>query len=204
MYIPSWKRPTVYASRRLPIFSTLFTVPFVLVTAVSSVEISLSRSSSDISGRTMNITSYVRFIRLSPNLSLGRVRLRVVFWLAVEAVHRRIRTFGQNHCHCVGGGVQNRVHHRELPLRERLQNSRLRRDPQPDPHKLFRAQRPDDRLHPVVPGGTAALADANRAHRQIQLVVNHDQVCFRSKLVLVEQLLHRDAAQVHESLWLCQ
>src|SRR5450432_2589569 len=54
---PSWNRRTTYASRRLPIFSVLLTAPPEEVTAVSSVEISLSWSSSVMSGRTINISS---------------------------------------------------------------------------------------------------------------------------------------------------
>src|SRR5579872_6615507 len=43
-----------------------------------------------------------------------------------------------------------------------------------------------------------------RAQREIQLVLNHDQVRLRSRLVLAEQLPHREAAQIHERLGLGQ
>ncbi len=55
--MPSAKPRTMYASRRLPMRSTFFTVAPEVLAWVSSVEISLSRSSSVMSGRTMNISS---------------------------------------------------------------------------------------------------------------------------------------------------
>src|SRR5579885_1439216 len=170
--MPSLKRRTVYARRRLTIRSTLLTVPLVVETAVSRVEISLSRSSSAMSGRTMNISSYVRFMRFSPNL-LGRVRRCLVVLFAVKAVHRRCRTFRQNHLHRCGSPVEDFVDDLQLPPGERPQNALLGRDPQ---------------------------ADANRPQRQVQLVVNHDQVRLRTQLIFVQQLLYGDAAQVHERI----
>src|SRR5207245_6626664 len=46
--------------------------------------------------------------------------------------------------------------------------------------------------------------DADRTHRQIQHVVNYDQVGFRPKLMLLQQALHRSTAQVHKRFWLSQ
>src|SRR5437588_11876864 len=53
-------------------------------------------------------------------------------------------------------------------------------------------------------GGSATLPNANRAERQIQLVVNHDQAIRRIDFEILDQLAHRETAQVHEGLWLCQ
>src|ERR1700756_5418273 len=167
--------------------STLLTVPLVGGKTVSRVEISLSRSSSAISGRTMNINSYVRFIYFSPN---PLVRLRIVVLLAVEAVHGRCRTFRQNHVSRFASQVEDFVDDLQLPLGERPQNSFLGSDPEADAQELLHVQRPDDRLHPVVSRRTAPLPDANRAQRQVQFVVNHDQVRLRTQLILVQEFLY--------------
>src|SRR5258708_4009173 len=71
---------------------------------------------------------------------------------------------------------------------------------QPHAQYLFRAQRIDDRLHPVVPGGRSALADSHRSQRKVQLVINHEQILLRVGLVFPGQFQHRHAAQVHEGL----
>src|SRR3954454_10505384 len=41
---------------------------------------------------------------------------------------------------------------------------------------------------------------SQRAERKIQFVLNHDQVRFRTQLVLLDQLANRNATQVHERL----
>ena len=57
---------------------------------------------------------------------------------------------------------------------------------------------------PLWPAELPPLANANRAQRQIQFVVNHNQVGFRPDLMLGHQFTNRHAAQVHEGLWLGQ
>src|SRR4029077_374039 len=43
-----------------------------------------------------------------------------------------------------------------------------------------------------------------RAQRKIQLVLNYNQVRLRRRLVLPQQLPHREPAQIHERLWFGQ
>src|ERR1700691_3926887 len=69
--MPSLNLPTRYARRRLP-QTSLLVVPPAELTEDSSVEINLLSSSSTISGRTMNINSYLRFISYLPILSESR------------------------------------------------------------------------------------------------------------------------------------
>src|SRR3954471_13146035 len=120
-------RPT-YARRRLPILSTDFTVPLPPVTAASRFEINLSSSSSTMSGRTMNITSYVRSIFTAPysfqgsaakplcphgSRSLFRSRSPITFFRffcsLVEDVHRFRYAFFHDHLHCIGRPLQHLV-----------------------------------------------------------------------------------------------
>src|SRR5580700_3110398 len=76
--MPSLNLPTRYASRRLP-QTSLLAVPPAEVTDDSSVEINLFRSSSTISGLTINISSYLRFISY----------LQILVWLRDSAPLRR-------------------------------------------------------------------------------------------------------------------
>ena len=77
---------------------------------------------------------------------------------SVETVHRRRSPFRQNHVHCFRGLVQHFVDPFELRLSKRLQDSLLRRDPQPDPQEFLCSKGTDDGLHAIVPGRTASFA----------------------------------------------
>src|SRR5271165_5475373 len=73
-----------------------------------------------------------------------------------------------------------------------------------DAHKLLRTQRVDHRLHTVVSRRPAPRPDPQRPERQVELVVEQYQVLLGLRLVLLDQLAHRLAAQVHESFRLGQ
>ena len=55
-----------------------------------------------------------------------------------------------------------------------------------------------------MPSRTAPLPNANRAQRQIQFVINDDQIRLRLELMLCQQLAQGQAAQVHVGLRLGQ
>src|SRR5262245_16569263 len=141
--------------------------------------------------------------------SLWRILLRLR--LAVKAIHRRRRAFFQNHVHRLCSGIEHFVNNFQLRLTERRQNVvdairdfMIRRNPQPYAQDLLRTQGIQDRFHPVMPRRAPALANPNPAQRQIQLVVNHDQVTLWLDLVFRHQFMHRQPAQVHVGLWLSQ
>src|SRR5690349_15596900 len=76
-------------------------------------------------------------------------------------------------------------------------------------NELFRAERGDDRLQTVMTTSRAAFANANLAHRQSEVIGNHDQLLcrllqWRIAFELAQQAGNCAAAQVHERLWLGQ
>src|SRR5215469_6879256 len=83
-------------------------------------------------------------------------------------------------------------------------NSLLGGDAQANPQEFLRAQRPDDRLHAVVSRRTASLTDADRAHGQVQFVVNHQQIGLSFQPMRLKQLANREPAQIHVRLGLGQ
>ena len=64
------------------------------------------------------------------------------------------------------------------------------------PREILVAQLADDRAHAVVRAGAAALAHAQLAERQVEVVVDDEQVLERRALAR-ENLAHGDARQVH-------
>src|SRR5271166_1872419 len=105
------------------------------------------------------------------------------FFFPVEAVHRRRRTFRQNHFHRFFRGIEHSIQHRKIRLAQRRQQIALavfdfvlRSHANPDAQKILRAQHPDDRLDPVMPRRTSPRMNSQRAQRKIQLVLNHDQI----------------------------
>src|SRR6185437_5637623 len=133
------------------------------------------------------------------------------FVLAVKPVHGRRNSFANDHVHGLRRHVQRFVHCYKLRLAERREDvlcSALPRvvwrDSDPYTGNLFGLQRIDDGLHSVVPGGRAALPNPNHSQRQVQFVIDDDQVLFRIGFILSHQLQHRHAAQVHVGLRLGQ
>src|SRR6185437_705671 len=133
------------------------------------------------------------------------------FVLAVKPVHGRRNSFANDHVHGLRRHVQRFVHCYKLRLAERREDvlcSALPRvvwrDSDPYTGNLFGLQRIDDGLHSVVPGGRAALSNPNHSQRQVQFVIDDDQVLFRIGFILSHQLQHRHAAQVHVGLRLGQ
>src|SRR3989454_11468829 len=131
--------------------------------------------------------------------SFMRANSQLIFrlLLPVEPVLGFAGSVSQNPLPSFCSFVQCLVHCLELRFRERPQyvshtvlNLATRRDAQPDSQELFRTKRPNQRLHPVVTRRAATLPDANRAQRQGQLVVNHNQVSYRGQLVLPNQLAY--------------
>ena len=55
-----------------------------------------------------------------------------------------------------------------------------------------------------MPCRTAPLPDANRAQRQVELVVNHKQVPLHIHLMFHHQFPHRKPTQVHVGFRFCQ
>src|SRR5437879_4449603 len=145
--------------------------------------------------------------------SFMRANSQLIFrlLLAVEAVHGCRGSVSQNHLHSFCSFVQYLVHCLELRLLERPQyvshtvlNLAIRRDAQPDSQELLCTQRPNQRLHPVVTRRAATLPDTNRPQRQVQLVIDHNQISYRVQLVLRKQRAYREATQVHVGLRLGQ
>src|SRR2546422_3983252 len=135
--------------------------------------------------------------------SFMRANSQLIFrlLLAVEAVTGCRGSVSQTLLHSFCSFVQYLVHCLELRFRERPQyvshtvlNLAIRRDAQPDSQELFRTKRPNQRLHPVVTRRAATLPDANRAQRQVQLVINHNQVSYPVQLVLHTQLAYSEGA----------
>src|SRR5580698_5666143 len=139
--------------------------PWVML--ASSPAISLSRSSSRMSGRTINITSYVRCI------AVLQFFLLVAWFAAIELVHCRAGPLGQHHLHCLRGAIQNLVEDRQLRLAHRREHVILPPPPRslcrliawgsyPDanPQPLFAAQGAGDRFDSVMPAGAASFPDA--------------------------------------------
>src|SRR6202789_3702514 len=180
--------------------------PWVML--ASSPAISLSRSSSRMSGRTMNMTSYVRCI------AVLQFFLLVAWFAAIELIHCRAGPLGQHHLYRLRRTVQNLIEDRQLRLAHRREHIILAppprslcrliargSDPDPNPQPLFATQGAGDRLHSVMPPRTTPLPDAQRAQGKSDLVINHNQI---AGIELFHQRLNRDAAQVHVRLRLGQ
>src|SRR5664279_5064679 len=110
-------------------------------------------------------------------------------------------------CRCVQYLIDDRVL-RFLKLRQHIPRAVAHRMVRPnshaDAHKLLRIQGADHRLHSVVSRRAASRSDPQSAERQIELVVQQQQVLLGSHLVFVHQLPHRLPAQVHEGFRLGQ
>src|SRR5713101_7987630 len=180
-------------------------------------------SSSGVAGRQMKIKSYKRSFMV-PSVSfsgraareiLSRSRLRFLAVLGrllapVVAVHRRGDSFRQTHLEGVAPLADHLRRAGQLRLLHRPQDILLapfermfRAAAEPQPRKLLRAQGANHRFRPVVAAGAALAVNPDRAERQLHLVPHHQQLV-QSHFVLLEQLAHRHATQIHESLRLCQ
>src|ERR1700677_4833392 len=142
----------------------------------SSPAISLSRSSSRMSGRTINIISYVRCI------AVLQFFLLVAWFAAIELVHCRAGPLGQHHLHCLRRAIQNLVEDRQLRLAHRREHIILSpppralccliargSDPDANPQPLFATQGAGYRLDPVMPTCAASFPDAQRAEGKSDL-----------------------------------
>src|SRR5436309_4070232 len=154
----------------------------------------------------MTLLKSCRFSRTALLHSLVRT-LRAL----IESVHRPSRSIFQNRFHCIGGALKQFVHSFQLRLLELSQNElravayrMIRLDSQPHPGELVSAERTNHRLKSVVSRRSAALPDADRAKRQIQLVIHNDQITRRIHLKILNQLSHGEPAEVHESFGLGQ
>src|SRR6201996_1025426 len=170
----------------------------------SNPAISLSSSSSGMSGRTMNMISYVRCMAtLQSSLLAAR-------FTAIELVHGRAGPLGQHHFYCSRGAIQNLVQDLKLRLSHRREHKVFAPPPCPFPRVVARRSNPDtdaqplltaprarDRLDPVVSSIAAPFPDAQRPQTQRDLVVDHDQVTRRVGIKLVDQRANRHTAQVH-------
>src|SRR5271165_1641049 len=140
-------------------------------------------------------------------LSLAVVAFRIFRrFLAVVLIHRRRKTLLQNHFHGIGslrhlfrGDFQLRLLHRPQNVSRQVVHRMVRPTAEAQSRKPLRAQAAGYGLGPVVRSGTTAFADANHAPGQIALVKQHQQVR-RLQFVLAQQLLHRDAAEIHVRL----
>lgn len=63
--------------------------------------------------------------------------------------------------------------------------------------KISGADGIDDRLHTAVSAAAAAAAQSQPPRRQIEIVIDHDQLP-RPEMVTAHQLRHRPPAQIHE------
>src|ERR1700728_2004841 len=95
-------------------------VPPPWVMLASSPAISLSRSSSRMSGRTINITSYVRCIAVLQFFLL--VAWFGAWFAAIELVHCRAGPLGQHHLYCLRRAIQNLIEDRQLRLAHRREH----------------------------------------------------------------------------------
>src|SRR3981189_1213317 len=124
--------------------------------------------------------------------------------LAIEPIHCRRRSFFQNHLNRLHRRVEDFVHNFFLRLAERRQHIfhavhdfAIGRNSEPNPQKLVGTQGAEDGFHPVVPRRTPSPPDANRPQRQVELVVNHNQVPRHIDLMFRHQFPHRKPTQVH-------
>lgn len=123
----------------------------------------------------------------------------------METVRRGGETLGTRKLHRCEGGGKRVFQHRALIRGEFSQHMadhfpRLAAaDPHLQPGKGIRVQMLEDGFDPVVPPRGTSFPESQRAERQRDIVIDHQDV-FRSPFVEGKDLLERPAAQVHESL----
>jgi hypothetical protein len=76
-------------------------------------------------------------------------------------------------------------------------------DSHPDSREVFASQGGNNRIHALVSAGASALAQANFAQGQVQVIVYYQQVAQRD-VVLMHQAGQGFAAQIHKCAWLGQ
>src|SRR5258708_9758389 len=110
---------------------------------------------------------------------------------AVEFVHSRIHSIGQNLLHCLCCRIQHFINQRILRFPECTQHVPrsvshfvIRRDSQPNPLHVLAAQRSQDGLHPVMPSRTALLPHPNRTQPHAQFLVKSPPIPGPIRLVL--------------------
>src|ERR1700722_6358183 len=152
----------------------------------SKPAISLSRSSSRMSGRTINMISYVRCIAVLQSF------LFVARFAAIELVHCRAGSLRQHHPYRPRSAIQNLIEDRQprfahgrehiiLAPAPRTLCRFISRGSNPDtnPQPLFAAQRTGGGLNPFIPAQAAAASKAHRAQAGPDPVVNPDKVARR-------------------------
>lgn len=102
-------------------------------------------------------------------------------------IHGPVKWFLQGGPFLGGELAQDVVHH----------TAPRRADPEPQPGERIRAKVGDERLHPVVPPGRAALPHPQLAAGQVLVIVD-DQALVRRQPVKPGQRHHGLAAQVHK------
>src|SRR5947207_1511455 len=137
---------SVVPSESLLTYLALWRLRFALATRITSAE-------------NPNRSETCMAARLKPCPSLNR-KLHFFFFLRtlVEAVHRRSHPILQNRFYRIGVPLDQFIHSFELRLLELSQNElravayrMIGLDSQPPADELFRTERSDDRLGPVVP-----------------------------------------------------
>src|ERR1051325_6008538 len=157
----------------------------------------------------MNTTSYCLFVsksNLQFSLPIANFRCQLVLInrqlaiknrQSVKFAHRFQSAVPDDRSYRVGALFQNFGHDRSFAAWKRVEHKLLRvRDwmlrlnPDPQPQKLVRANRGDDRLEPVVSARRTTCADAYLSERQRKIIRNHDQLLDRRlALKLREQLI---------------
>src|SRR4051812_43378179 len=174
---------------------------------ISTIHIYSSYSFQDSAASRFALTLHARSSARVPRSPITFFRF---FSSLVEDVHRFRYAFFHDHLHCFGRALQHLVCDLKLLLLHRRQNiigAVCDRVPRPDSHPYADEIWPHGSHHrfdSVVPRARTTFADAHCAPLEVQLVVQHDQVFRRLGFVLFHQLAYREAAQVHEGLWLCQ
>src|SRR5229473_434225 len=124
--------------------------------------------------------------------------------------HRCVESLTQNHLHGVSRftdhfrcNFQLRFFHRPQHVFLAASQRMIRPATQPQPCKFLRADRTDHGLRAVVASRAAVRMNPNRSQRQLRFVPHHQQIR-QIQLVLPQQLPHRNAAEIHIRLRLCQ
>src|SRR5712692_2094726 len=161
----------------------------------------------------LNRFAWAACLRRAPRQILPLLFLRLFRFFRLAAVvlrHRRVNALRQNHLHGVAGladhlrrNFQLRLFHRPEHVLFAAAQRMLGSATQPEPRKFLCADGADHGLGAVVAPRTAVRMNPDRPPRQLHFIPEHQQVV-HIQIVLLQQLSHRDAAEIHVRLRLRQ
>ncbi len=134
------------------------------------------------------------------------IRSAYLFPLPVEPVHRRCCAFSQNRLHSIGSETDRLVDCRLLCRTEPAQYIIGRipfgwrpADAELHPDKLVGSQLSDHRINSFVSAGAAPLTDPQTSRRQVEIIVDHNNIC-GNDFVKLGGFAYGCSAEVHKGL----